>query len=100
MSWSRRFDEPILTTDGKTLRTLQDAAKYVLALPPKVQKEPPWQAAAECLTNAAEREMAWMWFARSAMMRALHGSDDPPVGNPDGTKGHSWRNTRKLARDR
>lgn len=67
MSWSRRFDEPIKMPDGKTLRTLQDAAKYVLALPPNVQKEPAWQAAAECLTNAAEREIAWMWFARPAM---------------------------------
>jgi hypothetical protein len=100
MSWSRHFNTPIKTPDGKTLRTLQHAAEYVLALPPNVQKEPPWQAAAECLTNAAEREIAWMWFARSAMMRALHGPDDPSVGNSEGKKAHSWRNTRKLARDR
>ena len=66
---------PIKTPDGKTLRTLQDAAEYVLALPPKVQKEPAWQAAAECLTKAAEREIA---CARPAMMRALHGPDDQP----------------------
>jgi hypothetical protein len=99
MSWSRHFSSPIKTPDGKTLRTLQDAAKYVLALPPEVQKEPSWQAAAECLTNAAEHEIAWMWFARSAMMRALHGPDEPPIGNPEGKKGHSW-GKRKLARDR
>ena len=72
----------------------------MLALPPNIQKEQHWQSAAECLTNAAERGIAWMWFARPAMMRALHGSDDPPVGNPEGKKGHSWRNSRKLARDR
>jgi hypothetical protein len=40
--------------------------------------EPAWQAAAECLTKAAEREIAWMWFSRPAMMRALHGPDDQP----------------------
>ena len=100
MSWSRRFNAPIKTPDGKTLRTLKDAANYVLSLPPDIQKEPHWQSAAECLRNAAEREIAWMWFARPALMRALHGSDDPPVGNPEGKKGHSWRNSRKLARDR
>ena len=101
VGWSRRFDEPIKMPDGKTLRTLKDAAEYVLALPPKKQKkEPAWQQAAECLKNAAEREIAWMWFARPAMMHALLGSDKPPIGNPDGKKGRSWRNTRNLARDR
>ena len=39
MSWSRRFDEPIKTPDGKTLRTLQNAAEYVLALPPIYRKK-------------------------------------------------------------
>jgi hypothetical protein len=39
MSWSRRFDEPIKTPGGKTLRTLQNAAEYVLALPPTIQKK-------------------------------------------------------------
>jgi hypothetical protein len=29
MNWSRRFDDPIKTPDGKTLRTLKDAAEYV-----------------------------------------------------------------------
>lgn len=100
MSWSRHFNTPIKTPDGKTLHTLQHAAEYVLALPPNVQKEPPWQAAAECLTNAAEREIAWMWFARSAMMRALLGPDTPPIGIPEGMKGRELRNTSKLARDR
>ena len=97
MSWSRRFDEPIKTPDGKTLRALKDAANYVLSLPPDIQKEQHWQSAAECLRNAAEREIAWMWFARPAMMRALHGSDEPPVGNPEGKKGHRLDGLRFLA---
>jgi hypothetical protein len=100
MSWSRRFDEPIKTPDGKTLRTLKDAAELLLALPKKVQAEPAWQHTADALRNAAEREIAWMWFARPAMMHALHGPDPPPIGNAEGKKGHRWRARRKLARDR
>jgi hypothetical protein len=42
MRWSRSFDDPITTPDGKTLRTLKDAAEYVLALPEKTQAEPAW----------------------------------------------------------
>lgn len=100
MSWSRRFEEPIKTPNGKTLRTLKDAAQYVLALPPEVQSEPTWQHAADALRNAAEKKIAWMWFARPAMMRALHGPDEPPIRQSRGKKGYSWRNARKLARDR
>ena len=81
VSWSRRFDEPIKTSDGKTLHTLKDAAEYVLALPKKAQAEPAWQRAARELKNAAELDPAWRWFARSAMMNALHGADSPPIGN-------------------
>jgi hypothetical protein len=69
----------------------------VLALPPEVRAEPAWQRAAKELKNAAELDPAWRWFARSAMMRALHGPDDAPIGNPEG---HSWPNSRTLARDR
>lgn len=83
--------------DGRKLVTLRDAAEYVLALPPEVRAEPAWQGAAKELKNAAELDPAWRWFARSAIVRALHGPDDPPVGNPEGKKGHSWRTS---ARDR
>jgi hypothetical protein len=97
--WSRRFDDPIKAPDGKTLRALEDAADYVLALPKKTQAEPAWQRAARELKNAAELDPAWRWFARSAMMNALLGPDSPPIGNPKGKKGHRW-GRRKLARDR
>jgi hypothetical protein len=39
MSWSRRFNEPLKTPDGRALHTLKDAAEYVLALPPEVRAE-------------------------------------------------------------
>ncbi len=71
MSWSRHFDKRIDLPDGRKLRTLKDAAEYILALPPNIQKEERWQHAAECLTNGAERDIAWMSLARPAMMRAL-----------------------------
>jgi hypothetical protein len=100
MNWSRRFDDPIKTPDGKTLRTLKDAAEYVLALPAEAQAELGWQQAAQDLKNAAEREKAWMWFARSGMMHARLGPDEPPIGNPEGKKGHRWRTKREPARDR
>jgi hypothetical protein len=29
----------------------------------------------------------------------LLGHDDPPIGNPEGKKGQSWRNGCKLARE-
>jgi hypothetical protein len=98
--WSRRFDQPIKAPDGKTLRTLKDAAEYVLALQKKVQAEPQRQCAAHELKNAAELDPAWRRFARSAMMNALLGPDAPPIGNPEGKKGHKRRTRRKLARDR
>ncbi len=98
MTWSRRFDEPIKTPEGRTLRTLKDAAEYVLSLPPQKQKEPAWQHAAEALRYAAEREAACMWFARPAMLRALQEPDKPPIGNPEGKKGTRW-GKRKLTRD-
>jgi hypothetical protein len=100
-NWSRRFDAPIILPDGRKLVTLRDAAEYVLSLPEETQAERPWQFAAECLRNAAEREVAWMWFARPSMMRALRGpSPEPPIGNPREAKGVKWRNARKLARDK
>jgi hypothetical protein len=97
-NWSRRFDGPIKTPDGKTLRTLNDAAEYVLALPKKTQAEPAWQRAARELKNAAELDPAWRWFARSAMMHALLGPNTPKIGNPEGKKSRHW-GKRKLARD-
>jgi len=48
------------------------------------------------LTNAAERENAWMFFARVGVMRALKRHDIRQF-NPD-RKDHHW-DKRKLKRD-
>lgn len=65
-NWSRRFDPPIKLPDCGKLRTLKDAAEYVLAILPELQVETEWQHAANSLKNAAVRNIAWMWFSRPA----------------------------------
>ena len=46
MPWSARFDEPIPLHNGRMLRTLGDAGRYIAGLPSKVQDRSEWQAAA------------------------------------------------------
>jgi hypothetical protein len=43
VSWSLQFDEPILLTKGKLVRTLRDAADHVVALPKAKSALPHWQ---------------------------------------------------------
>jgi hypothetical protein len=45
VSWSLKFDKPIELGKGKALRTLRDAANYILALPPRETKRENWQTA-------------------------------------------------------
>ena len=69
--WSKRFEPSIPIQNGKSLRTLRDAAQYVLALPPAEQQATRWQAAASVLKMVAETGGDAM-MARIGMMRALH----------------------------
>jgi hypothetical protein len=97
VSWSKRFDEPIVLEEGTTLRTLQDAVQYLAKTVPKVEmNHSEVLTAAQMLTNAAEREIAWMFFARAATLRAIHRNDER-VFNPD-RKDHHW-GKRRLKRD-
>ena len=70
MPWSRAFDMPISLTTGATLKTLREAALYVVALPPAEKKLDRWQAAAAALMVAAEHDDALM-MAEMAMRQAL-----------------------------
>jgi hypothetical protein len=80
MSWSRQFDEPIETPDGKRLRTLREAVAYLAKTVPKSELGmPAVTTAAEMLTYAAERGIAWMTFARMATSRAIHRHEVPAV---------------------
>jgi hypothetical protein len=39
VSWSRRFDEPIVLKDGTILRTLRDAIQYFGKTVPKTERD-------------------------------------------------------------
>ncbi|AWM06602.1 hypothetical protein [Bradyrhizobium symbiodeficiens] len=72
MPWSTAFDEPVRVDNKLQLRTLQEAADYIMRLPEDAQHEPRWQTAIETLINAAETGGGWVMFARIAMLRALN----------------------------
>jgi len=71
--WQRKFDDPIETPDGTQLNTLREAIAYLAKAAPKSERDIlAVTTAAEMLTYAAERELAWMFLARMAVMKALH----------------------------
>jgi hypothetical protein len=95
--WQREFDVPISLPDGTQLRTLRQAISYLAKTVPKAERDmPDVLTAAEMLTNAAEREIAWMFFARIGVMRALNRHVVREF-NPD-RKETRWAK-RKLRRD-
>ena len=53
MPWSRKLSAPIALNDGRTIATLSDAARLVLALPELHGRNPHWQYAGELLIRAA-----------------------------------------------
>ena len=72
MSWSLRFDEPIVLPDGGKLATLRDAISHLGKTIPKADHDmPAVLTAAELLTDAAERG-APIEFARIATLQALN----------------------------
>ena len=56
--------------DGKTLRTLRDAAQYITKLPKAEHDADEWQAAMQALLPVAELDGPPL-FARIGIMRAL-----------------------------
>ena len=54
MPWSTPFDDPIALRSGRRLRTLQEAADYIMQLPEAEQQDARWQTAIETLIKAAE----------------------------------------------
>ena len=90
-------DDPITLPDGAELTTLREAIAYLARTVPKAEQAmPEVLAAAEILTHAAEREVAWMFLARIATLRAIH-RNDARVFNPNRKDTH-W-GKRKLKRD-
>jgi hypothetical protein len=96
--WDRRFDDPIALPDCGELATLREAVAYLAKTVPEAEQAmPEVLAAADILTHAAEREIAWMFLARIATLQALH-RNEARVFNPDRKVTH-W-GKRKLKRDR
>ena len=53
--WQRSFDEPVELPDGRKLRTLKEAIAWLAKeVPPAEHKMKQVQAAAHCVTDAAE----------------------------------------------
>ena len=71
MAWFKRFCDPIVLLEGRTLLTLRDAAEYITALPPSERETARWQIAMESLTLAAETN-ASIELARAAVKMALN----------------------------
>ena len=69
-SWQRRFEDPLLLPDGRSLHTLRDAADYITDLPKEQSDLAPWQVAIEALVLAARSGPAML--ARIAFMKALN----------------------------
>jgi hypothetical protein len=76
MAWFKRFHDPIILPDGRTLLTLRDAAEYITALPKAEQGAADWQVAMETVLLVAERNGPEM-LARIAFMKALNQHGDP-----------------------
>jgi hypothetical protein len=70
MPWSDHFDEPI-PAKGRTLVTLECAAKYIRKLSNAEQESQHWQSAIEALIMAAENSGPTT-MARIGIMRALN----------------------------
>jgi hypothetical protein len=71
--WRRRFDDPIETLDGTRLSTLREAVAYFAKTVPKLERDMlAVTTAAEMLTYAAERGIAWMFLARIGVLLVLH----------------------------
>jgi hypothetical protein len=70
-NWLRRFQPAIPIQNGKSLRTLREAATFITELPPAEQKAEQWQLAAKLLLMVAERGGDPM-LPRIAVMKALH----------------------------
>jgi hypothetical protein len=68
--WTRRFDEPIPLPNGRLLRTLLEAGRYVAKLPKARHDRPEWRKATSLLLMAAEGRIPAL-LANAALMRAV-----------------------------
>lgn len=93
-NWHRKFEDPIVLSDGRALYTLRDAADYITALPKEESELAQWQVAIEALMLVSRSGPTML--ARIAFMKALN-RNVVLAFNPD-AKTHHW-GKRKLKRD-
>jgi hypothetical protein len=94
VSWSTRFDVPIVLPSGMKLVTLDDARRHLLSLPKSKHGSPAVQAAIEALMMAANGEGPLM-HANAGIARVVYGPKPMPEPRPATTR---W-GRKKLARD-
>jgi hypothetical protein len=107
MPWSRAFEDPITLPDGMVLRTLQDAADYMMKLSEEEQKADHWLLAGEMVIAAAGGRGILM-LARIGMLSAInHGRPVEPdalrrkrekhlrLSNHDRHSGHGGARSRR-----
>ena len=91
----QEFFDPI-EIDGKTLRTLRDAAQYITKLPKAEHDADEWQAAMEALLLVAELDGP-LTFARIGVMKALYRHVERMF---DSSRKETHWGKRKLKRDK
>jgi hypothetical protein len=96
-NWNRRFDDTIETLDGRKIKTLDDARRYLVtfAVPRQPHKKELLAIALRCVLGAANGTDLMM-HARIALGRWVH-RDAPPKEFTSGKDPH-W-GKRKLKRD-
>jgi hypothetical protein len=91
--WNDEFEPwPIPLRDGGELSTLRQAGDYIAKLPKREHDRPEWQIAVKDLMRAATGHGPWRFLARIAIMHALYGKTEPPIGDSnDAPAGPKWR---------
>jgi hypothetical protein len=76
MPWDREFEFPV-----PGMRTLRDAANYIMKLPKAEQQKRHWQTAAEVVLMAAQ-DRGPMMHAHIGMLKALNHGKPAPTQPP------------------
>lgn len=78
MGWTARFDRPVRLPDGGELKTLAEARKYILDLPPAQHDTEPVKTAIQALLMAATKTGPIL-HAQIGMAQLIHGKSDGRV---------------------
>lgn len=96
-AWSTEFEHTVPLPAGGVFVTLDDARRYIARLSPQEQQTEQWTRALKELTEAATRDPKWRYFARIAVLQALH-KDLPPQPRrlTKREKQEAWRERRRA----